>query len=135
MNSSKVSFVLGPCVHKTKIAVILRKYFIPSLDEIEHCLHKNKKMLCHYIHPTCSFERVKNGYNYFPRTICKETCVRSTADCDRTFEFLRTSYEIHKYCPRFNLTSTAHKLPGCHEFPEKNMQFIAKCLNIEEAGK
>lgn len=103
----------------------------PSRNRTLSSQKQNNAMLCHYIHPTCSFQRVKDGYSYFPSTLCKETCVISTVDCNRTFEFLHTSYEINKYCPRFNFTSTAHRLPACHEFPEKKYAIHSKMFKYE----
>ena len=109
---------------------------IPSLKDMENCINRTREGVCHYYHPGCIFKATGNGYTYFSRKVCRESCISFYAECDQTFQFLLTSDRIlRSYCPLFPVLRDMGKLPDCQEFLAKDIQKMEQCKLMETSGK
>ena len=107
---------------------------IPSLGEMENCLNSTREIVCHIYHPTCVHKPADSGYEYFPRSICKNSCESFYGGCERTIQFLSRSSIIYENCPRFPVSVDLGKLPECRDFLTKDIQRIERCLLVEKSG-
>ena len=103
------------CRDKSEVKNILESNItIPSLKEMENCINRAREGVCHYYHPGCVFKPTSNGYTYFSRKACRESCISFYAECEQTFQFLSTSDRIlRRYCRLFPVSSDMGKLPDC----------------------
>ena len=107
---------------------------IPSLGEMENCLNSTREIVCHVYHPTCFHKPADSGYEYFPRSICKNSCESFYGGCERTIQFLSRSSIILENCPLFRVSVDLGKLPECRDFLTKDIQRIERCLLVEKSG-
>ena len=125
------------CRNKMEVKNILESGFtIPSLKEMENCINRTRERVCHYYHPDCVFKPTGNGYTYFSRKGCRESCISFYVECEQTFQFLSTSDKIlRRYCRLFPVSRDMGKLPDCQEFLAKDIQKIEQCKLAESRGK
>ena len=129
-------FIIGKeCAAKPEVDKILMNGFIPPLNEIASCFKRNKELFCHFWQPSCVYKPSRNGYVYFQRHMCKETCQSGMVGCNRTRRFLYDAYEINQICQKFPMSRKIFELPKCKEFLQKNTRLIEQCMLIEKSGK
>ena len=109
---------------------------IPSLKEMENCFNRTREEVCHYYHPGCTFKPTGNGYTYFSRKGCRESCISLYAGCEKTFQFISISDRIlRSHCTLFPVLRDMGRLPDCQEFLAKDIQKIEQCKLLESPGK
>ena len=102
---------------------------------MDNCINSTRELVCRIYHPICLHKPADNGYKYFRRGVCKESCDSFYDGCQKTLQFLWRAYGIHNHCPQLNLARDLGEFPKCQEFSLKDIQKIEKCFLLEKAGK